>query len=127
MPMYYPDFSSVREECERMSTRQKEENKYRGIIPKDESELPRARIELGRYFREVWKDEIQAIEVEQSATEENYREAIARGIFHKIFLTAQTDGVLQTLSAKWLPGATPALKEYHRHRSEKLPSRPPVI
>ena len=80
MPMYYPDLKSVRSLAEDMVKHQKPENKYRGIIPKTEKDLPRARKELGLYFRKVWKDEIQAIEVEQTATKGNYDEAISRGL-----------------------------------------------
>ena len=80
MPMYYPDLQSVKRDCERMAKQTDASKRYGGIIPKNEKDLPRARFELGRYFREVWKDTIQAIEIEQSATKENYNEAIMRGM-----------------------------------------------
>ena len=80
MPMYYPDFKSVKRACKNMKKYQRDDKKYTGIIPKNKSELPQARLELGKYFRKVWNDEIAAIEVEQSATQENYEEAIMKGI-----------------------------------------------
>ena len=79
MPMYYPDLKSVRATAEAM-TKNKGDKKYKGIIPKTEEDLPKARKELGRYFREVWEDEINAIEIERAATKENYHEAISRGL-----------------------------------------------
>ena len=80
MPMYYPDLASVKRCAEDMAKYQKPENKYKGIIPKTEKDLPRARKELGQYFRTVWGDTIAALEVEQAATKENYNMAISRGL-----------------------------------------------
>lgn len=80
MPMYFPDLKSVRQLAQDMAKYQKPKNKYKGIIPKTEKDLPRARKELGQYFRTIWHDEIQAIEVEQSATKDNYDMAIAKGL-----------------------------------------------
>lgn len=76
MPMYYPDLKSVQVEAKMMM-----QNKppYTGIFPVDESELPRARKELGAYMRDVWHDEIAALEIEMAATAENYNEAILAG------------------------------------------------
>lgn len=79
MPMYYPDLKSIQNLATIMRKNAKGKE-YHGIIPKNEKELPVARKELGRYFREVWGDEIQAIEVEQAATKENYHEAISKGL-----------------------------------------------
>jgi len=81
MPMYYPDLKSVKVTCEDMAKYQKKEKLYKGIIPQTEEELPRARIELGQYFRDVWNDQIAAIEVEQAADKNNYDAAISRGMF----------------------------------------------
>jgi len=78
--MYFPDLESVKKCVVMMATHQKEENKYRGIIPKTEEELPLARKQLGQYFRTVWKDTIQAMEVELAVTKENYYEKINSGL-----------------------------------------------
>ena len=80
MPMYFPDLESVRKVAEIMAKHQEPENLYKGIIPTTEEELPQARKELANYFRTVWKDEIQALEVELGATEENYYEKIGEAI-----------------------------------------------
>lgn len=71
MPMYFPDLESVRQLAISM-LRHKGDKKYQGIIPKDENELPRARIQLAEYLRSVWKDDIFAVEVEYGTTSENY-------------------------------------------------------
>lgn len=80
MPMYFPDLASVRKSAEIMATHQKPENKYKGIVPKTEKELPEARKQLGHYFRTVWHDEIQALEVELGVSEDNYEEKIGNAI-----------------------------------------------
>ena len=78
MPMYYPDLKSIKAVAKTMATYQKPENLYKGIIPENEAELLEARKQLGQYFREIWKDEIQALEVELALTEENYHREIRK-------------------------------------------------
>lgn len=80
MPMYFPDLESVRKLAEVMATYQKSENKYKGIIPKTEKDLPEARKQLGAYFRTIWKDEIQALEVELGVSEEDYEKKMTEAI-----------------------------------------------
>lgn len=83
MPMYYPDLASVKRDAEMMAKHSDKSKRYKGLIPQTEKDLPEARKQLGTYFRIVWKDIIQAIEIEQAATKENYDEAISRGIFNR--------------------------------------------
>ena len=80
MPMYYPDLESVQRTCEQMSKNSKGKE-YKGIIPKNESELSQARRDLGFYFRRVWNDKIAAIEVEKAVTEYNYDAKMKEAIF----------------------------------------------
>ena len=77
MPMYYPDLQSVKVVAESMA-----QNKppYKGTIPSADVDLPKARFELAKYFREVWHDEIAALEVEMAATEENYHGVLLAGL-----------------------------------------------
>lgn len=84
MPMYFPDLKSVAETAELMASQKDENKRYKGIIPTSECQLPQAREELGRYFREVWRDEISALEVEMTATPENYHEVMAEGLKRKL-------------------------------------------
>jgi len=81
--MYFQNLESVRSCAEAMSRHKKPEERYNGIIPKIEAELPEAREQLGKYFREVWKDEIQALEIELSLTEENYHKKILKSMLNK--------------------------------------------
>ena len=74
--MYFPDLESVKRVANLM-TRNPGEKKYNGLVPASVEDLPQARKELGRYFREVWKDEIQALEVELAVTKEDYEEKLA--------------------------------------------------
>jgi len=83
MPMYFPDLVSVRKCAEMMATHQKPENKYKGIIPKTEEELPEARKQLAEYFRTIWHDEIQALEIELGVSKDNYEEKIGKAITAK--------------------------------------------
>ena len=80
MPMYFPDLKSVQRLAEMMTKQPDPKKKYNGLIPKDETDLSEARYQLGLYFRLVWGDTIQAIEVEEGATKENYEEVIQRGV-----------------------------------------------
>jgi hypothetical protein len=84
MPMYFPDLQSVKRIAE-MMVKNKDDKQYTGIIPKNEEELPQARRELGVYFRRVWKDEIQAIEIEEAVTPDNYEEKMREAIARKFF------------------------------------------
>ncbi len=87
MPMYFPDLKSV-QGCVEDMRQNKGDKRYNGIYPENESQLPQARKELAKYFREVWKDEIQAMEIELAVNEEDYdskmKEAIADS-FNKRF------------------------------------------
>jgi len=83
MPMYFPDLESVKR-CAQSMTKNKGDKKYTGIIPQTENELSQARKELGTYFREVWRDEIQAAEVEFGATEENYDNIIGMSLLRTL-------------------------------------------
>lgn len=80
MPMYFPDLESVRELAIDMATKQQPEKKYKGIIPESEEDLPEARKQLAKYLREVWNDEIFALEVELALDENNYDERMAEHI-----------------------------------------------
>ena len=71
MPMYFPDLQSV-QKIARMMMEHKENKKYKGIYPNNEEELPIARKQLGTYFREIWHDEIEALEIELALDETNY-------------------------------------------------------
>jgi len=75
--MYFPNLKSVKTTAEIMS-RHTGEKKYIGIIPQNDSDLSEARKQLGKYFRDIWKDELQALEIELSVTENNYHEKIAQ-------------------------------------------------
>lgn len=83
--MYFPDLQSVKKCAETMARHQKPENLYRGIIPKNGNELPQARHQLGEYFREVWKDEIQALEIELAVSEDNYQQRMTIAVIGQIF------------------------------------------
>lgn len=76
MPMYYPDLTSVKSCAVVMAQQQKEDKKYKGIIPQTEEDLPEARKQLGEYFRKVWNDEIAALEIELSVSKDNYHEKL---------------------------------------------------
>jgi len=85
MPMYYPDLVSV-QHCVNAMRHNKGDKQFKGIYPKTEAEVPQARRELAQYFREIWNDEIQALEVELAVSEENYDELISRAIREQIIL-----------------------------------------
>ena len=80
--MYFPDLKSVQQIAKMMN---KEDKKYKGIYPNNEEELPLARKQLGEYFRRVWKDEIQALEIELSVDETNYDQKIGDHIRKQFF------------------------------------------
>jgi hypothetical protein len=79
MPMYFPDLKSVEKLAEDMS-RNKNEKQYKGIVPKTEEELPQARKELAKYMREIWQDEIFALEIELAVSEKDYHEKMSTHI-----------------------------------------------
>lgn len=79
MPMYFPDLESVKR-IAKMMTEHKGEKRYKGIIPQTEKELSEARKQLGQYFRIVWKDIIQAMEIELAVTKENYHKKLGQAI-----------------------------------------------
>ena len=83
MPMYFPDLKSV-QTIARMMAEHKDNKKYKGIYPNNEEELSLARKQLGEYFRNVWKDEIQALEVELAVDETNYHKKIQEHIKKRI-------------------------------------------
>jgi len=83
MPIYFPDLKSV-QSCANAMTKNTGDKKYIGIIPKNEEELPQARKELANYFRTVWKDEVQAMEIELSVSENDYEEKMKEGVRRKI-------------------------------------------
>ena len=84
MPMYFPDLKSV-QEVAKMMMEHKDNQKYRGIYPNNEKELPLARKQLGEYFRRVWEDEIQALEIELAVDETNYHKKLGDHIEKKYF------------------------------------------
>lgn len=84
MPMYFPDLKSV-QQIAKMMMEHKEDKKYKGIYPNNEEELPLARKQLGEYFRRVWKDEIQALEIELSVDKTNYDQKIGDHIRKQFF------------------------------------------
>lgn len=84
MPMYFPDLKSVRN-CAEAMTQHKGGKQYKGIVPNTEQELLLARKQLADYFRKVWGDEIQACEIEYTATEENYDKIMGMALIGKIF------------------------------------------
>ncbi|MCK5020065.1 MAG: hypothetical protein KAS32_23630 [Candidatus Peribacteraceae bacterium] len=72
MPMYFPDLKSVKRLAEDMQKQRDEAKKYKGIVPTTEEELPEGRKQLGMYLRNIWGDEIAALEVELAVDEDNY-------------------------------------------------------
>ena len=69
---YFPDLKSVKLFAESMQTQRDNTQRYNGLVPKTEEELPEARKQLGAYMRTVWKDEIAALEIELALDEDNY-------------------------------------------------------
>jgi len=85
MPMYYPDLNSVAIIAARMKKYQSNDKKYKGIVPATEAELPEARKQLGAYMRDVWQDEIAALEIELAVEPHNYHEKIREHIVMRVF------------------------------------------
>ena len=79
MPMYFPNLKSV-QTVARIMAEHKGDKKYTGIYPNNEKELPLARKQLGEYFRNIWEDEIQALEIELAVDETNYDKKIQKHI-----------------------------------------------
>ena len=79
MPMYFPDLKSVTQ-CASAMQKNKDEKKYRGIVPTTEEELPEGRNQLAMYFREIWNDEVAAMEIELALTQENYHEKMREAV-----------------------------------------------
>lgn len=86
MPMYFPDLESV-QGCVISMRGNKGVKQYRGIYPKNKEQLPQARKELAAYFRTIWNDEIQAMEIELAVSEENYDQLMVQAV-GKRFLTS---------------------------------------
>lgn len=83
MPMYFPDLKSV-QGCVDAMRMNKGEKCYNGIYPENEEQLAQARTELATYFRTVWKDELQAMEIEMAVTEENYERKMRGAVLIKM-------------------------------------------
>lgn len=79
MPMYFPDLKSVKS-CAVAMQKNKNEKKYHGIVPHTDDDLPEARVQLASYMRDIWNDEIAAMEIELAVTEENYEEKLRSAI-----------------------------------------------
>ena len=76
MPMYYPDLKSVKRTAEMMQKQPADAKRYKGIVPATERELPAARKQLGAYMRDIWGDEIAALEIELAVAENNYHQKL---------------------------------------------------
>ena len=83
MPMYFPDLKSVQQLVVSMR-KNVGLKKYTGIYPTTEEELLLARQQLAKYLRDVWKDEIFAMEVEFAVSKENYESRMTAGIHRQI-------------------------------------------
>lgn len=68
MSRCYPDLESI-QQCIEVVRQNEGDERYNGIYPDNEAQLPRARKELAAYFREVWDDFIHAAEVELAQVE----------------------------------------------------------
>lgn len=84
MPMYFPDLKSV-QQLARSMRKNEGEKQYIGIYPENDQDLPEARIQLGRYLREIWGDRIAALEVELAVTEKDYHQKLRDNIFREVF------------------------------------------
>jgi len=85
MPMYFPDLKSVQRLAKDMAMHQEESKKYKGIYPETEKDLPEARKQLAKYLREVWNDNIFALEVELGVSEDNYNQKMGEAVIKDIF------------------------------------------
>lgn len=82
MPMYFPDLKSIQQLVKNMR-KNEGSKKYIGLYPETEEELYDARQQLAKYLRNVWKDEIFAMEVESEVSEENYDTRMQAAIKHR--------------------------------------------
>ena len=85
MPMYYPDLNSVKKFAESMKKQRDESKRYTGIVPETEAQLPEARTALASYMRDIWGDEVGAMEVELALTVDNYYDKMQDAIKLKMF------------------------------------------
>lgn len=85
MPMYFPDLKSI-QSCVESMRHNKGDKRYNGIYPENEDQLPEARKQLAKYFRDIWNDELQAMEVELAVTEDNYHTQMGNAIMRSFGL-----------------------------------------
>ncbi len=85
MPMYYPDLKSVKQLVEMMQHTD-DNKKYKGIVPTDESELAEARKQLGAYMRDIWGDEVAALEIESAEDKDNYNQKFGEHIARRFYI-----------------------------------------
>ena len=85
MPMYYPDLRSVKQFAQDMQKQPDDAKKYKGIVPTTDTELPEARKQLGAYMREIWSDEIAALEIELAVDRDNYHQKLQEHIAERFF------------------------------------------
>lgn len=64
--------------------KQEKDKLYKGFIPKKEADLERGRRELAQYFRDVWHDEIQAMEIEEAVTRDDYHDKLGEAIKRRV-------------------------------------------
>lgn len=84
MPMYFPDLKSV-QGCVDAMRQNKGVKQYKGLYPETDKEVPEARKQLAAYFRNVWDDDMQAMEIEiVAANREEHDEKLARAIGESI-------------------------------------------
>ena len=80
MSMYYPDLASL-QGCVKDMRMNKAFKKYTGIYPETDGDIPEARKQLAAYFRNVWGDEINAMEIEiVAANREEHDKKLAKAI-----------------------------------------------
>lgn len=84
MPEYFPDLNSVKVLAEAMRNH-KDDKAYKGLVPRVENELPAARVQLAGYMRDVWNDEVAALEIELAVTQETYHDKISQAIKKRMF------------------------------------------
>lgn len=83
MPMYFPDLKSV-QQCVKAMRMNKGEKRYDGAYPESADQLPEARAALAKYFREIWQDEIQALEIELGVSEEDYGDKMREAVYKQL-------------------------------------------
>lgn len=85
MPMYFPDLESI-QSCVKSMRQNKGDKRYDGIYPENDEQLPEARKQLAKYFRDIWEDELQAMEIELAVTEDDYEKKMSDAIMHSFML-----------------------------------------